>query len=338
MRANMGARENAISELAEKAIGERIFPGCAIGIIRHSERWTGAFGRHTYEEDSPEVTADTVYDCASITKSIPLATLALQLLAEGELKLSDQLIKYVPKYIGGYRDEITIRHLLTYTIGGLQLSQFKDLSAAEITDIALNFESNHPPGEHFEYSNLPAFLLGLAFERILGPLEKAADERIFKPLKMSATTFFPKSAAPTEIDYRGIVQNIVHDESAYVFRKAGKTVGHAGLFSTVPDLLKFLTEFLEHTMDASQISTNQIPHLGEFTGLGWELNQAHFMGAHHTPHTFGKTGFTGTSIVCDVPHHTTIVILSNRTYPKRPADASAINAFRAAVCDIVFSS
>lgn len=334
----MTAYEDVVSKLAQKAIENKVFPGCVVGIMRHGERWIGSFGRHAYEADSMQVTNDTLYDCASITKSIPLATLAQQLIQEGRLKATDRLIEFVPEYVGGYRDEITLHHLLTYTIGGLPLSQFKDLSAKEITEIALSFEPQHPPGRHFAYSNLPAFLLGLVLERILGPLEKAADDRIFKRYEMYSTTFLPKGAAPTEIDYRGVVQDIVHDESAYVFRKEGKAVGHAGLFSTVPDLMKFADELLTGRLDSSASSTNQIPHLGAFTGLGWELNQSSFMGAHATPRTFGKTGFTGTSIVCDVVHGTAVIILSNRTFPKRPADASAINGFRSAVCDIVFSS
>lgn len=334
----MAAFHDVIARLAAEAVEKHTFPGCVIGIMRHRAQWIGSFGRFVYEADSPPVRDDTLYDCASITKSIPLATLAQQLIATGTIRPSDHLITYVPEYRGGYREEITLRHLLTYTIGGIHLSQFKDLSAAEIIEIALSFEPRHPPGQHFAYANLPALLLGIAIERIVGPLEKAAEERIFKPYEMHATTFFPKGAAPTEVDYRGLVQDVVHDESAYVFRKEGKTVGHAGLFSTVPDLMKFADELLSGRMDSSLASTNQIPHLGAFTGLGWELNQGHFMGAHATPRTFGKTGFTGSSFVCDVAHETAVIILSNRTYPQRPADTAAINAFRSAVCDIVFSS
>lgn len=328
---------NEIITLAEQAVARRVFPGCVVRVQHGREKFHGAFGRHTYEADSPAVEEGTVYDLASVTKSVVLATLAHQLLASKQISLTTKLIEYVPEYCGGYRDDIMVRHLLTYTIGGLRMSELKDKSADEITDIILHFEPIHPPGEKFEYSNMPAFLLGLMLEKLLGPLDRAAEERIFKPLEMSSTTFFPTHAAPSEIDYRGLVHNIVHDESAYVFRKAGRTVGHAGLFSTAPDLMKFLNGFHSGRMDPALAETNQIPHLGLFAGLGWELNQGHFMGVHRSPTTFGKTGFTGCSVVCDVKREISIVILSNRTFPRRPADLSAINSFRSAVCDIVFS-
>ena len=160
---------------------------------------------------------------------------------------------------------------------------------------------------------------------------------------MTQTTFTPHGAAPTE---EGLY-DIVHDESARVFRIAGETVGHAGLFSTAPDLLKFLEMLLNdgkrgriqylHSQILENLRMNQIPHLGDATGLGFELNQP-WMGAKRSPHTFGKTGFTGTSVACDIAKGIALVILSNRIYPKRPVDTSTINSFRADVCDIVFRS
>lgn len=324
-----------VIELIDRAIQEKVFPGCVVGIRRGAAVFVHAAGRHTYDADSPVVTETSLYDVASVTKAVVTATLTHQLLASNALTLKSKLIDYVPEYYGGYRDEITIHHLLTYTVGGIRLSDFKDQGTDVIMKEALNLQPPHPPGTHFEYSNVPAFLLGIVVERILGPLDIAAKERIFMPFEMKASTFAPQGAVPTEIDERGRVQDIVHDESARVFRKAGKTVGHAGLFSTAKDLLTFLNAFHEGKMSANGAETNQIPALGLFTGLGWELNQS-FMGIHRTPHTFGKTGFTGCSLVCDTHHRVSVVVLSNRTFPHRPADSSLINAFRKELCDIVF--
>ena len=87
-----------------------------------------------------------------------------------------------------------------------------------------------------------------------------------------------------------------------------------------------------------QMETNQIPELNNFTGLGWELNQPRYMGKYCGEHTFGKTGFTGTLCVADRQEEVAYVILSNRVYPKRTKDSAAINAFRAAVGEIVLAS
>jgi CubicO group peptidase (beta-lactamase class C family) len=61
------------------------------------------------------------------------------------------------------------------------------------------------------------------------------------------------------------------------------------------------------------------------------------MGSKCGEHTFGKTGFTGTLCICDVEKGVAYVILSNRIYPKRPADSSAINAVRADLGEIILS-
>lgn len=72
------------------------------------------------------------------------------------------------------------------------------------------------------------------------------------------------------------------------------------------------------------------------TALGWELNSEKFMGTHVSPRTFGKTGFTGASIVADPDQGAAVVLLSNFTYPHREANADRIHAFRAKLSDAFF--
>jgi CubicO group peptidase (beta-lactamase class C family) len=319
-----------ITARVERALSEHVFPGCVIGVIQRGIQTQLPLGRFTYESTSPAVTDETVYDLASITKSIPTATLALQHIDERALSLESRLIEFVPEYRGEYRDEILIKHLLTYTLDGLQMSALT--SVEDIDRAVFNLHPAHPPGAHFAYTNLPAYLLGLVVERRGGPLDRQAQDRIFSNFGMSSTTFKPQGAVPAEEG----VRDIVYDESARVLARAGRTAGHAGLFSNVPDLLKFAATLLKKR--DPRLETNYLAHIGAPAALGWELNQLHFMGALRSEKTFGKTGFTGTSIVVDFDRQTAIVILSNRTYPKRPRDARVINQFRSDVCDIVFRS
>jgi CubicO group peptidase (beta-lactamase class C family) len=322
---------SALTLRADQALREHVFPGCVIGILRDGEEEFFCFGNYTYDLSSPEVTKESVYDLASITKSVPTATLALQLIGERRLSLDDKLIEYIPEYNAPHRNEVTVRHLLTYTLGNtLALSSLKYKTAREIFD-AVCSEESEAPGMRFSYSNTPAYLLGVVVERVLGiPLDHAAERYIFKPLGMTSATFHPVGAVPTEVG----IENIIHDESARIFAKEGKVVGHAGLFSNAPDLLIFMRHLLGG--DTTLMATNQIANLEGSAALGWELNQP-FMGSRRGEKTFGKTGFTGTSIVCDPERKTAIVILSNRTYPSRPHSRTAIDAFRSDVCDIVFS-
>ena len=188
------------------------------------------------------------------------------------------------------------------------------------------------------YTNLPAFLLGLIIEKTSGArLDVLAHEAFFESLGMTSTAFavgkkysdisLYSCIAPSEVDERGEVRGLPHDESAYVFAKANYPVGHAGLFSTAGDMLLF-AERLLHESESVVVR-------GAQAGLGWQVNDANFMGSFAREKTFGKTGFTGTSIAVDVARQTAFVILSNRTYPKRPADDSAIFRFRRDIADII---
>ena len=67
-----------IVERVERAIAGRVFPGCVIGTIRaNGSKEILPFGRFTYNGDSPLIREDTIFDLASVTKSIPVASLAL---------------------------------------------------------------------------------------------------------------------------------------------------------------------------------------------------------------------------------------------------------------------
>lgn len=349
--------EQLIAKRAERAISEKIFPGCVVGIVcKNGDRKVLPFGKFTYEEKSNKVREDTIYDVASITKPIPTASLALKLIAEGKLNKFDKVIKYIPELRHSHRENVLIKHLLTYTMAleGPTLSSFREKSADEVMDYMFSQELADEPGRAFKYSNLPFALLGMVIERITSKtLDVLADDIFFHPLGMNDTTFFPEKfakdiIAPTEIDdWRGLVQGVVHDESAYLFKtKANKVMGHAGIFSTAPDILNFLEmllnngqlggkKYFSHEI-INEISTNQIAEIGSCTGLGWELNQPRFMGAKCGERTFGKTGFTGTLCVCDIEREVALVVLSNRTFPKRSADSAGMNSFRADIADIIF--
>src|SRR3989344_5484242 len=320
----------------EKAIAEKVFPGCIVGIVRSDGTREGLpFGRFMYEPEAPAVREYTVYDLASITKSIPTASLALNFLQKGKFELSDSVKKYIPELQNDYG--ATVEDLLAYRVHGVRMSELKNQTPEEISDYIFAHGFDAPPGES-EYTNLPAFLLGVVLERYFGdPLDDIAEGHFFMPLGMKDTHFCAADksrCAPTEIDGTGEVRGIVHDESARVFAKTSQAVGHAGLFSTAPDILHFLEALLrgkyENIIEGAQ------------RGLGWQRNQPWFMGTRLSEHTFGKTGFTGTSVVVDIERGIAFTILSNRTYPQRPPDAAsihaAINPVRADVADIILSA
>jgi CubicO group peptidase (beta-lactamase class C family) len=355
--------EESLKKAAESAISEKVTPGCVIGVVKKGgTRMVLPFGRFTYESDSPAVREDTLYDIASITKSIPTASLALQLVDEGRLKLSDKLIDHIPEFNNSDRETVLIKHLLTYTLDGYGfastlddgrgLAAFNEGAGDMLLNLLLTHDFERRPGTVFKYTNIPAALLGLVVEKIYGEtIDMLADSHFFKPLEMKRSTFYPEQfpleeIVPTEIDaWRGEVRGIVHDESAYIAKKDSRVFGHAGVFSTAGDILTFMEMLLSggelkgkrffSEEIITQMETNQIPELNDSTGLGWELNQPRFMGKYSSPHTFGKTGFTGTLCICDREREIAYVVLSNRIYPHRPADSVGINTLRASIGEVV---
>jgi CubicO group peptidase (beta-lactamase class C family) len=338
----------------ENAIKHRVFPGCSIGIIAFGKQWCRGLGKFTYDEGAAEVREDSVYDVASITKSVPLGCLAMMLIERGAIGPDDRLIDILPEFTGGYRASISIRHLLTHTLDfGFQLSAFRHLNGDELMKLILSAPLRSEPGRVFSYANATSILLGLVIERTAGlPLDKVADNLLFRPLGMERTTFFPEvfdaaEVAPTEYDsWRGrMVRAEVHDESAFALRP--KAVGSAGLFSTAPDLLKIVAMLLAGGSYAGRnilspetiaaMHSNGCPVAGACTGLGWELNQSSFMGKKCGSATFGKTGFTGCSMVIDPMRKAGMVLLSNHTFPERHNDRSLINDVRSGLADLVFT-
>lgn len=328
-----------IAERTERAISENVFPGCVIGIVRTSgKRFVMPFGTLRYD-GVDAVTEETVYDIASVTKSIPTASLALMMIEGSSLSLDEKVRAYVPELRND--KDATIRDLLTYNVTGLRLSSL----AAESPDGILRavFKHGFDTKGTREYTNLPALLLGVIIERIAGaPLDTLASENFFEPLGMTRTSCVRvtnsnignSNIAPTEIDeMRGEVCGLPHDESAYAFATENRAVGHAGLFSTAPDLLNYLEALLR----------GAYPYItsGAEKGLGWTVDEDSFMGIYASPRTFGKTGFTGTSVLCDMERGLALTILSNRTYPKRPTDAvspdSDMNIFRRDIADIILA-
>lgn len=322
-----------IDTLAAEAVRNQTFPGCVVAIVRKGERRVQAYGTIAYNGEP--VREDTVYDVASITKSIPVSSLVLTLIDRKSLALNDLVRTWIPELQNDHA--ATVEDLLKYRVYGEPMSLIAHLSPKEIQRHIFQAGFSDLPGES-HYSNLPAYLLGIIIERVSGKtIDVLARDEFFGPLNMHST-FFPVagyvsdpslSIAPTETLEDGDIHGIVHDESARVFAREGKAVGHAGLFSTAHDLATF----------AESLLAGGFPHVvkGAQKGLGWELNHGVFMGKKFGPRTFGKTGFTGTSIVCDTDRSLALIILSNRTYPTRPADNTAINAFRGALADIAFA-
>lgn len=352
--------EEKIKGRAEQAIQDKVFPGCVVGaVFKNGRRVILPFGRFTYDIGSPSVVEGTIYDVASVTKMIPTSSLLLALIDQGKAGLENRVQDYLPEF-GNYPDKksVLLKHLLTYTldINVPSTTSLKNEPAQKIVDIMVKAPLKSKPGDRFIYTNSTALITGLVINKISGlALDVFADQYFFKPLVMASTTFYPErldksKIAPTEIDdWRGrLIQGEVHDEGTFTLQKGGYHLGAAGVFSVADDLLNFLDMLLNMGLYndkryfseaiVKEMHTNQLTSGKEEVGLGWDLNSKHKMGDLSSNQVFGHSGFTGSMVICDPVLGVSIAILSNRTFPKRPATGDAINSFRHDVADIIFSS
>ncbi|HEY3280431.1 MAG TPA: serine hydrolase domain-containing protein [Gemmatimonadales bacterium] len=279
-------------------------------------------------DDPRRVTPETVYDLASLTKVIGLTTACMMLVTEGKLDLDAPVQRYVPAFQGAAKERVTIRHLLTHSSG---LPAWRPLYTETTTRAtAMALADTTPlaaePGRTMVYSDLGAIVLTQVVEAITGErLDRFLDRRLFQPLGMTSTRYLPPPEwrdriAPTERSQDGtIIRGTVHDENAW---KLGGVSGHAGLFSTAPDLARFATWLLRawHTdsLRAREFTRRQGLPSGSSRALGWDTpSENSSAGTKLGPNAFGHTGFTGTSIWIDPDRDLFIILLTNRVHPTR---------------------
>jgi len=329
-------------DVVETGIKDKAYPGATVAIGYRGKVSLRAFGNQTYDAKSPAIATNTMYDLASLTKVVATTTLVAKL-AEGDFPVSIDLDakveRYLPEWVSGPQPEwhhrVTVRHLLTHTSG---LPPFKEYwrsskSKQETLDKIFAEPLEYEPGTKEVYSDLGIILTAEIIERLTGkPLDVLARDFIFAPLGMSNSMYNPPrriwpSIAPTEMDNqyrRRQIQGEVHDENA---ASIGGVSGHAGVFSTAPDLAAFCQMMLNGGVYAHQrilrratieeFTTKQQLSSGTRT-LGWAApTPGGSSGQFFGPHSFGHTGFTGTSIWIDPDKQLFVVFLTNRVYPTR---------------------
>ena len=329
-------------DIAEAAIKDKAFPGATLAVGYRGKVALHAFGRLSYDAKSPSVNLHTMYDIASLTKVVVTTTL-VEKLVEGDfpvpLDLDAKIERYLPEWASGpqpeWRHMVTVRHLMTHTSGLPPFKEYWRTSKSKQDTLNKIFAEplEYEPGTKMEYSDLGIILMAEIIERLTGkPLNVLANENIFGPLGMSNSMYLPPkkiwpTIAPTEFDkqYRHRqIQGEVHDENAAAI---GGVSGHAGVFSTAPDLAAFCQMYLNGGVYAHQRIVRRAT-IAQFTApqelakgtrtLGWAVPTPGGLSGHYFgPHSFGHTGFTGTSIWMDPDRQLFVVFLTNRVYPTR---------------------
>lgn len=335
---------NAQNVLKE-AIAARAFPGCAYGVLANGQIvLQGASGTFTYDEGSPAVSPTTIYDLASLTKVVATTAAAMLLHQRGLLDLDTPVAELLPGFIvgrapGSFARHIKLRHLLAHNSGLPGYVEFfkEHRTPASLLRACLELPIEVPPATRAEYSDPGFILLGKALEVIAAePLPQFVRREVLQPLGMASTGFLLRpstraSVPPTEEDAllrHRVIQGEVQDENAYVL---GGAAGHAGLFSNVPDLLRFAQEVLLASGDAAAgsapqilqpatvalFSERQLPE-GSSRALGWDTpSEPSSSGRYFSTKSIGHLGYSGCSLWIDLAEGVAVVLLTNRTWPDR---------------------
>ena len=325
------SRFQALDSVIEKSIHEGQTPG-AVLLVWHDGKvvYRKAFGNRALEPRREPMTVDTIFDVASLTKVIATTTAVMQLVARGEVRLNDPVMKYIPEFGQSGKEDITVRQLLIHHSG---LKEDLDLAAPwEGRESAFRMAHEEklifPPGSKFLYSDINFISLGEIVERVSGStIDKYCAAHIFSPLKMTHTAFLPPRGwlpkiAPTQYDeHERMLRGVVHDPSA---RRMGGVAGHAGLFSTADDLSKFAQALLNGSailppQIVTKMTTPQQPPTSTvLRGLGWDIDSpfSSNRGDLLPVGSYGHTGFTGTSLWIDPTTRTFIILLTNSVHPR----------------------
>ncbi len=348
-------------DVIEKAIAEKAFPGATLAVGYKGKISLRAFGKLSYDANAAAAIPNTMYDIASLTKAVATTTLVAKLV-EGDfavpLDLDAKIERYLPEWANGpnadWRHRVTVRHLLTHTSGLPAFKEYWRTSKGKQDTLARIFAEplEYDPGTKEIYSDLGIILMAEIVERLTGrTLDGLAKSTIFSPLGMKDTMYRPpkglwSQTAPTEIDnnlrYR-LVQGEVHDENAFAI---GGVSGHAGLFSTAPDLAAFCQMLLNGGVYAHQRILRRAM-IAQFTApqqlsggtrtLGWAVpTEGGSSGHYFSARSFGHTGFTGTSIWIDPDRQLFVVLLTNRVHPTR--ENTKIQRVRPALHDAVMQA
>lgn len=344
---------DSISLLVDRAIAAGVTPGAVVAVGRSTgPAWVRAAGRTDWEPGAPVVAASTIYDLASLTKVVGTTSAVMTLVDQGRMELDAPLSRYLPEWpTGGWRDQVTIRRLLTHTAGLAAFAPFWHPAQGAlrgrdpIVAAIIAREPAYPPGSRYTYSDLGAILLGAAVEAVAGiTLDAYLHRVLFQPLGMHDTGFDPDAPleriAPTEVDtvFRNVhVHGVVHDENAYAM---GGVAGHAGLFATAPDLAAFARMMLRagssgshRVVDPATVAEFTSRQPGTERGLGWDVSAGTSIAEAFSPAAFGHTGFTGTSLWIDPSRDLYVVLLTNRVNPTRAQ--GGISELRSAVHELV---
>lgn len=192
-----------IEKFIEENMNEGNIPGLSVTIVKDEKTvYQKGFGYSDIDEKKP-VTSQSLFEIGSNSKAFTgLGILSLE--KSGQIKLQDEVTKYVPWLKVKYKDEevpITIQQLL-YQTSGIRFRTIDKIPASneanaleETVKTLVGIELDSEPGKKFQYATINYDVLGLIIEKVTGKTyENYIEETVLKPMGLNNTYLFKNEA------------------------------------------------------------------------------------------------------------------------------------------------
>lgn len=300
--------------LVDRVDARQASVGIVVGVIEPSGRRIVSYGKFA-KDDKRSVNGDTVFEIGSVTK-VFTALLLADMVARGEVALSDPVTKYLPPEVKA--PKVTLEQLATHTSGLPRLpsnmspkdvgNPYADYTVAQLYE----FLSTATPAADpkYDYSNLGAGLLGHALARRAGTdYETLVRTRVLAPLGMKSTSITLSAA---------MKEHLALGHDAEMKRSANWDIptlaGAGALRSTANDMLTFLAAAMGMTKSplaapmASMLAKRHPAGGGHDVALGWHVQTA---SDREIVWHNGGTGGYRTWVGFEPKSRTGVVVLSN---------------------------
>lgn len=335
----------------QRALDELVAAGApgAIALVRDGDRTvrlTSGYG--TLRPRTPMRATDR-FRIASVTKTY-VATVVLQLVGEGKLRLSDPVERWLPGLVPNGR-AITVRHLLNMTSGLFDYLMDGDPTVLkpylqgnyayvwkprQLVQVAVSHEPEFAPGAGWSYCNTCYVLLGLIVEA--ASHHALADElrrRIFEPLRLRATSFEtePELAGPYVHGYAREGKRLI--DVSVLSPSVGWAAG--AIASTADDVARFYRallrgRLLRPRLLRGMLATVEAPELGAGVRYGLGLARVPLPCGAAWGHAGGTPGYGTWALSSKDGRRQVVVLVNNDELPAR-AERARDRALAIAYCN-----
>jgi CubicO group peptidase (beta-lactamase class C family) len=305
-----------------------------------------AFGRLFPDLNSPNVSKDTIFPLASLSKPV-IGTAALVLAERGQLSLSFPVSYYIPEFVGEGKEKVLLWHLMTHTSGLRDEDIYAHTEKKQGQEVPAHRSTQHPdihrklflgydtplwkqPGTEMSYCNYGVELLGEIVRRVSGQsLDQFCNENIFTPVKMTDSHFIVPEAKYNRVIQRG--EDLLGGKWFHTPEALNRPSAAGGLYSTVLDMAKFGQMFLNKGIygenrvlspaSVTEMTRNQIPRISSTYGeeyfaeasygYNWSVNgNKKDNGDLLSPSSFNHGGAGGVTLTVDPVYEMVLVLFS----------------------------